>query len=136
MTDITYTRLPLDSTVASILGRTEHEGYRDIGQFMKIHDLYKLIGLTNSPMLYNYMSGKTKKIEPERALVIFDKFNVLVDLWEDEEHLRREASNSELSAQIAKEPIKGIINEIVEIEAHEDPYAVRRGLRRLIARYY
>ena len=39
-------------------------------------------------------------------------------------------------AQIAKEPIRGVIEQIVEIESHEDVYAIRRGLRRLIARYY
>jgi hypothetical protein len=82
------------------------------------------------------MSGKTKKIEPERALILFNKFNILVDHWEDEDELERDANNSELSAQIAKEPIREIIEEIVEIEKHEDVYAIRRQLRQLIARYY
>lgn len=132
----THIRLPLDGAIASILGRKEHENYRDVGQMMKIHDLYKLLGLTNSPMLYHYMSGKTKKIEPERALILFNKFNILVDHWEDEDELERDANNSELSAQIAKEPIREIIEEIVEIEKHEDVYAIRRQLRQLIARYY
>ena len=129
-------RLSLPATIASILGKTDHEEYRNVGQCMKVQDLYKTIGLTGSPMLYNYMSGKTEKIEPERALVILDKFNILVDLWLDEEELKEEASNTELSAQIAREPIKGIIEQIVEIESNEDIYALRKGLRKLIARYY
>ena len=135
MTD-TLIRMPLGGAIASILGRKDHKGYRDVGQLMKIHDLYKMLGLTNSPMLYNYMSGKTKVIDPERALVILNKFNILIDKWKDTEELKRDAENTELSTQIAKEPIKDIIQEIVEIEANEDIYAVRRGLRRLIARYY
>lgn len=135
-TNITYMRLPLDHAIASILGRKDHEGYRDIGQQMKIHDLYKILGLTNSPMIYSYMSGKTKKIEPERAMVLYNKFDVLIDKWATPEELERDATNVELSNEIAKEPIKAIIEEIVEIENSEDIYAIRRGLRRLIARYY
>ena len=129
-------RLSLPATIASILGKKEHDEYRNVGQCMKIQDLYKLMGLSNSPMLYNYMSGKTIKIEPERALVLLDKFNILVDTWLDEDDLREEANNAELSLQIAREPIKGIIEEIVEIESNEDIYALRKGLRKLIARYY
>jgi len=94
------------------------------------------MGLSNSPMLYNYMSGKTAKIEPERAVVLLDKFNILIDNWLDEDDLREEANNTELSLQIAREPIKGIIEEVVEIESNEDIYALRKGLRKLIARYY
>ena len=129
-------KLSLPATIASILGKREHEDYVDVKQRMNIKDLYQLMGLSNSPMLYNYMSGKTEKIEPERALVILEKFNILVDLWLDEEELKEEASNTELSAQIAREPIKGIIEQIVEIESNEDIYALRKGLRKLIARYY
>lgn len=128
--------MPLGGAIASILGRKTHEDFRDIGQHMKINELYKILGLTNSPMLYNYMGGKTKNIEAERALVLFNKFNILVDQWDTPEQLEQDADNVELSAQIAKEPIKAIIEEIVEIEDNEDLYAIRRGLRRLIARYY
>ena len=129
-------RLSVPAAVASVLGKKDHEAYRDIGQAMKIKELYKLLGLTGSPMLYNYMSGKTESIEPERAVVFLDKFNVLIDDWLDEAELRSDVTNRELSAQIAREPIKGIIEEIVEIEANEDLYALRKGLRKLIARYY
>jgi len=129
-------RLSIPAAVASVLGKKEHEDYRNIGQNMNVKDLYKLLGLTGSPMLYNYMSGKTKTIEPERALVFLDKFDILIDDWLEPEELRDDANNRELSAQIAREPIKGIIEEIVEIEANEDLYALRKGLRKLIARYY
>ena len=132
----TVIRLSLPAAIASILGKKEHEEYRNVGQCMKIQDLYKLMGLSNSPMLYNYMSGKTAKIEPERAVVLLDKFNILIDNWLDADDLREEANNTELSLQIAREPIKGIIEEIVEIESNEDIYALRKGLRKLIARYY
>ena len=129
-------RLSLPATIASVLGKRKHEDYRDIGQLMNAKDLYKLLGLTGSPMIYNYLSGKTKTIDPERAVVLLDKFNVLVDEWLTPEELRADATNKELSAQIAREPIKDIINSIVEIEANEDIYALRKGLRKLIARYY
>ncbi len=129
-------KLSLPATIASILGKREHEDYIDIKQAMAIKDLYKLMGLSNSPMLYNYMSGKTEKIEPERALVLLDKFDILVDLWDSADTLRADAANAELSAQIAREPIKGLIEELIEVEAKEDEYALRRGLRKLIARYY
>jgi len=103
---------------------------------MNAKDLYGLLGLTGSPMLYNYMSGKTKTIDAERAVVILDKFNILVEDWLTEEELRSDATNKELSAQIAREPIRKIIEEIVEVESNEDIYALRKGLRKLIARYY
>ena len=129
-------RLSLPAAVASVLGNKAHEDYRDIGQNMLAKDLYKLMGLTASPMLYNYMSGKTKKIDPERAMVLFDKFEVLVDQWLTSEELIDDATNRENSLQIAREPIRGIIEEIVEIETIKEPYEMRRGLRKLIARYY
>ncbi len=130
------TPLSLPSAIASILGKRDHDDYVNINQQMNIKDLYLLLGLTGSPMLYNYMSGKTKTIEPERALVLLDKFNILIKDWTSPEELREDASNKELSAQIAREPIRGIIKDIVEIEAQEDEYAVRKGLRKLIAKYY
>lgn len=129
-------RMPLDGAIASILGRKDHDKYRDIGQQMKIQDLYKLLGLTNSPMLYNYMNGKTVKIEPERAKVILDKFSILIDTWLTEDELNTDAQNVELSNQIAREPIKDIIEEIVEIEANTELVPMKRALRKLIARYY
>lgn len=129
-------RISLSAAVASILGKRDHEAYRNIGQKMNVKDLYKLLGLSNSPMLYNYMSGKTRTIEPERALVFLEKFDILIEDWLTEEELRDDATNTEISAQIAREPIKDIIESIVEIESNEDIYALRRGLRKLIARYY
>ena len=132
----TVVRLSLPASIASILGKRDHEGFRDVGQLMNAKDLYGLLGLTGSPMLYNYMSGKTKTIDAERAVVILDKFNILVEDWLTEEELRSDATNKELSAQIAREPIRKIIEEIVEVESNEDIYALRKGLRKLIARYY
>jgi len=61
---------------------------------------------------------------------------MLIGDWSAEHKLREDANNAELSAQIAREPIKDIVEEIVAIEANEDIYAIRRGLRKLIARYY
>lgn len=135
----TVIRMSLAGAIASILGRKDHADYRNIKQSMKISDLYKLLGLTGSPMLYNYMGGKTKTIEAERAVVILDKFNVLVDLWLTEDELIDDAINAELSAQIAREPIKDIIEEIVEIEQSmrdDNHMATRRAMRKLIAKYY
>ena len=129
-------RLPLDVAITSLLGRKTEPNYRDIGHNMKIKDLYTLLGLKGSPMLYHYMTGRTKEIEPERALVILKKFGILIDEWENEEELEREAVNSELSAQIAREPIIAIVDEIVTLESVTDVYRLRRGLRRLIAKYY
>ena len=136
MDKVVVVRLSLPSAIASILGKREHEAYRDIGQLMNAKDLYKLMGLTGSPMLYNYMSGKTKTIEPERAIVLLDKFNVLIEDWLTAEELRGDVTNKELSLQIAREPVRQIMNELVEVEANEDIYALRKGLRKLIAKYY
>jgi len=133
---VTVIRLSLPAAIASVLGKRDHLDYRDVGQRMNIKDLYKLMGLSNSPMLYNYMSGKTEKIEPERAVVLLDKFNILVDLWLNEAELRADAKNTELSTQIAREPVRALMEELIEVEANEDIYALRRGLRKLIARYY
>lgn len=129
-------RLPLDVAITSILGRKEAPNYRDLGHNMKIKDLFTILGLKGSPMLYHYMEGRTLKIEPERAMVLLDKFDILIDEWEDKEELERDAVNSELSVQIAREPIVAIIEEIVTLEQVTDVYRLRRGMRRLIAKYY
>ncbi len=129
-------RLPLAHAIASILGKRDHEGYRNVGQNMTTKQLYTLIGLTSSPMLYNYMSGKTKKIEPERALVIYEKFNIIIDDWLTVAELKEDCINKELSQQIAAQPIKGIIGEIVDIEKLDSEAKRTRGLRKLIAKYY
>lgn len=130
------TKLPLSSAVASLLGKKDHDGYQDVGQLMTAKDLYKLMGLTGSPMLYNYMSGKTKKIEPERAMILWDKFSILVDDWENPDDLQRDCTNVELSKQIANEPIKEIVEQLVEVESSDNYHDMKRGLRKLIARYY
>ena len=129
-------RLPLNVAITSLLGRKTDPNYRDLGHNMKIKDLYTILGLKGSPMLYHYMEGRTQSIEPERAMVLMDKFGILVDEWEDRDELERDATNAELSAQIAREPIVAIIDEIVTLESVTDVYRLRRGLRRLIAKYY
>ena len=129
-------RLPLPATIASLMGKKDHEGYRNVGQFMTAKDLYTLIGLSASPMLYNYMSEKTKTIEPERALVIYEKFDILIDEWLTPEELREDCTNKEMSMKIAAQPIKEIIEEIVKVERLEGESQMRRGLRKLIAKYY
>jgi len=128
-------RLPLDGAIASILSKREHKGYREVGQNMTVKDLYKLLGLTGSPMLYNYMSGKTKAIEPERALVIFEKFGVLIDDWLTSDELIIDATNVEISKQIAQEPIKEVMEALMEVEQLHDT-EIRHGIRKLIARFY
>jgi len=133
---VTIIRLSLPAAIASVLGKREHEEFRDVGQLMNAKDLYKLLGLTGSPMLYNYMGGKTKKIEPERAIVLLDKFGILINDWLTDEELRGDVTNKELSLQIAREPIRQVMEELIEVEANEDVYALRRGLRKLISRYY
>ena len=130
-------RLPLDHAIASILGKKDHEGYRDIGQNMKNKDLYTILGVT-SPMLYHYLSGHTTKIEPERALVLLDKFDVLINDWQDRDDLERDATNAELSDAIAKAPTNEIMDKLVELDenASDNHQRLRRGVRKLIAKYY
>ena len=130
------TRLPLDSAIASILGKKEHDGYRDIGQNMKVKDLRKILGLTATPMIYNYMSGKTKRIDPERALVVFETFGILIDDWLTSDELKIDATNSEISNQIASEPLREIMDDILEAERASTFDGMKRKLRLIIARYY
>ena len=135
--DDTIIRLPLQVAVISILGRKHDEGYRDIGHNMKNKDLYTMLGVT-SPMLYHYISGHTTKIEPERALVLLDKLGILIDDWKDREELERDATNAELSEAIAKAPINKVIDDLVELDetASDNHQRLRRGVRKLIAKYY
>lgn len=129
-------RMSLGGAIASILGRKDHEEYKDVGHKMKVSDLYKLLGLTGSPMLYSYMKGKVQTIEPERAKVILDKFGILIDFWLDEYELERDCVNEELSAQVAREPIRAIIEEIVVIESATEFDTMKRAIRKLIAKHY
>ncbi len=132
----TYQRLPLDVTITSLLGRTKDPLYRDIGQNFKIDDLFKLLGLKGSPMLYHYMSGKTDRIEAERALVIYEKFNILIDNWDDVDELQREAINTELSKQIAREPMIKVMEMLIEVETAMSMTTMKRGIRKILAKYY
>ena len=129
-------RLPLDVTTISILGRTKDPKYRDIGHNMKVDDLYKMLGLKGSPMLYHYMSGKTESIEPERAVVILDRFDILIDQWETEEELRREAVNTELSNQIAREPFIKLMDMLIKVEEAPSMTTMKQGIRKILARFY
>ena len=129
-------RLPLDVAILSILGRRKEPKYRDIGHSMKVDDLYKLLGLKGSPMLYHYMNGNTENIEPERAIVILEKFDVLIDLWETEEELRREATNMEMSRQIINEPFIPLMEELVKLEEAVSITTIKRGIRKILARFY
>ena len=129
-------RLPLNVTITSLLGRKKDPIYRDVGQNMKVEDLYKMLGLKGSPMLYHYMSGKTETIEPERALVILAKFDILIDEWADEEELTRDATNTELSKQIAKEPFIKVMEMLIELETSASMSTMKRGIRKILAKYY
>lgn len=131
-----YIRLPLDSAITSLLGRKKDKLYRDTGYAFKVDTLYKLLGLKGSPMLYHYMSGKTEVIEPERALVIFEKFNILIDLWVDEDELRRDASNTEVSKQIAREPMKQVMEMLLEVESALSMTTMKRGIRKILVKFY
>ena len=129
-------RLPLNVTITSLLGRKKDPIYRDVGQNMKVEDLYKMLGLKGSPMLYHYMSGKTETIEPERALVILAKFDILIDEWADEEELTRDATNTELSKQIAKEPFIKVMEMLIELETSASMSTMKRGIRKILAKFY
>ena len=129
-------RLPLGVAIASLLNKKEFKGYRNVGHNLNAKELYTLMGLKASPMLYNYMSGKTKTIEPERAFVIYQKFDILIDDWLTPEELQQDVTNRELSVQIAAQPIREIIEGIVDVERLDTEAKMRRGLRKLIARYY
>ena len=127
--------IPLDGAIASILGRVNHPNYVDIGHSMKVQDLYQFLGLSNSPMLYHYMSGKTKKIEPDRAIIILKKFNILINLWEDVEELKKETSNIEVSSRLMRGPVDKILSELEQIEQMADFYEMKKGIKILIGRY-
>ena len=129
-------RLPLPSAIASLLGKKEHTAYRDIGITVKAKDLYKMLGLTNSPMLYKYMEIEDLTIAPERALVFLDKFDILISDWVSEEELRNDCTNKERGKEIAYQPIKEIMENLVELDSYEDDTALRRGLKKLIAKHY
>ena len=129
-------RLPLDTAIVSILGKKEDDRYREIGHFMPVKELYILMGLTSSPMLYNYMKGTSKRIEPERAWALYTHFNILIDEWLTPDELESDCTNREISLKVARRPIKDIIDEIVEIDSIEDERKMRRALKQLIARYY
>ena len=128
-------RLSIADAVASMLGKKDHVGYRDLGVKMKVKPLASLLGVT-TPMLYNYMNNKTFKIEAERALVILNNFDVLINEWGSEVELRQDMKNEELGAKIAREPIKEIIEELVEIESLVELKDIQRAMRLLIAKYY
>ena len=129
--------MELDSAIASILGRTNHPSYVKLKYTMKVQELYKLLGLSGSPMLYKYMSGQTKSIEPERALVLYDKMGILLSQWDDRESIEAQINSDTLGATIANEPIKKVVEELVEIEADNDTYdTLRRGVRGLIFKHY
>ena len=132
----TIMRLSLDVAITSLLGRKGDPLYRDIGHDMKVKTLYELLGLKGSPMLYKYMDGTTKKLEPERALIILDKFDILVDLWEDEEELRREAVNVGNSKEMAKQPFIEVMEDLIKLETAKSMTTMKRGIRRILAKYY
>ena len=128
--------MSLAGAVASLLGKKDHEDYRDVGVTLLAKDLYKLLGLTNSPMLYKYMSNKDSKIDPERAKVFLDKFDILIDIWLTPDELARDCTNAEAGRAIAYQPIKEIIEDIVEIDSIQDNTQMRRQIKLLIAKWY
>jgi len=129
-------RLSLRDTFASLMGRRELDGYRELGVKIKTKDLYLMLGLTDSPMLYKYRDGITKSISADKALVIFEMFDVLIDLWLTEEELRNDVKNSMGGKALVSRLYKPIIDELVVLDAIEDNDKLRRGFKRLIARYY
>jgi len=136
MSDKVVIRLPLDAAIASILGKRDHSGYRNIGHNMSVKSLYTTLGLTGSPMIYKYLSGGTKNIEPERALAILREFGVLIDTWLTEEELLASCTNKELSIQIASRPIQEVIEKVIEAEKLQGEGAIKKALRKIIAKYY
>ncbi len=132
----TYLRLDIATAITSLLGRTKDPLYREVGYSFKVEDLFKILGLKGSPMLYHYMSGKTDKIEPERALVIYEKFSILIDQWESPADLRQEATNTLFSKEIAKEPMKKVMEMLIEVESAVSMTSMKRGIRKILAKYY
>jgi len=129
-------RISLSGAVASLLGKTEHPNYTRVGKVMKAKDLYKMLGLTGSPMLYKYMSDDKVTIDPERAMVFYKRFDMLIDDWLTGEELGNDCKDVEAGRKIAYMPIKEIIDDIVEIDAIEDDTDMRRSLKKLIAKWY
>ena len=127
-------RLSLGGAIASILGKKEHIDYRDVGVKMKIKPFSSLIKVT-TPMLYNYMNGRTQTIEAERALVILEQFDILVDDWLNRLELEQDLKNEDLGEQIAREPTREIVESLVELEPLEGE-ELKRAVRVLIAKHY
>ena len=128
--------LTLKEAVVSVLGKREDPSFTDVGLRVTIGELYKALGLSATPMLYNYISGKTKDIEPERALVFLEQYNILLKQWNSPDELRADCTNRELGKKIAYKPIEEIMNELVELSQMDDDRQMRRGLLGLIARNY
>ena len=128
--------LSVKTATRSLLGRKDKRDYVDVGIIMGTKELYKAIGLTDTPMLYNYEKGLTYKIEPERAMLFLEKFDILIDLWPTVDALRAECTNRRRGKELAYEPIKKIMAEIVKVSQIESCEDRQRGLLGLIAKYY
>ncbi len=130
------TRLSLSQAVVSLLGKKTHSNYREGFPTMKAVDLYRALGLTGSPMLYKYADKDDITLEPERARVFLDKFDILISDWSTEEELINDCTNKEMGAKIAYQPIKDIVDGIVEADGIEDDKEFRRAIKKVIARWY
>ena len=128
--------LSIRHAVVSLLGKREEPGYVDVGMHYPINELRKLIGLKATPMLYNYISGKTQEIEPERAKVFLEKFDILINQWNSPEELLADCVNNKRAMEIAYIPIEDIMKELVNISQIEHENKLRRSLLGLIAKYY
>jgi len=128
--------MKLHHAMRSILGKKDENGYVDIGIQMGVNSLYKLLGLSSTPMLYNYANAKTLKIEPERALVILEKFDILIDLWSSEDALRADCTNRELGRKVAYAPIKEIIEDLLEVSKLGDCSEAHKALLAVIGKHY
>ena len=131
-----HVRLTLSEAVTSLLGKKTHENYREGFPTLKAVDLYRTLGLTGSPMLYKYMDKEDITLEPERARVFYDKFEILISDWATPEELIEDCTNKELGAKIAYEPIKEIVESLVSVDSIEDESDFRRAIKVIIAKWY
>lgn len=129
-------KLSVGGAIASLLGKTEHPDYQDVGYKLKVKELATVLGLTATPMLYHYMNGKTKTMEAERVLIIAKRFNILISDWGSIEEVEVDCASRDKASDMLKSTTNPILEEIIEIEKLQDLVDIKQALRRIIVRYY
>ena len=126
----------LENYLGANAGNKAAPDFMDLGIEMKAVALYKTLGLTGSPMLYKYMDNEDITIDPERAKIFLDKFDVLINDWGTPEELLNDCNNRELGAKLAYEPIREIVDAIVDADSIDGDKEFRRAIKVIIAKWF